>query len=209
MDDAHAEQLHGFIHGIDLAAETEERGVGNLQELGGKRRVLGRDFGDAVGRGQWRLQGLGDLEIKLGDAGQAGHAAGDGAQFIVSELLLDARDFFEARLQVIEAAGLGEKLVGEADATDDLAQVRIAGEDDAYGLRVVAQDVVEQLRAVDTGHAHVSDDDVKFFLFNELTGGLAALGELHVPFAGHGAHAHLQHADHRRFVIHKKDPDPG
>ena len=34
----------------------------------------------------------------------------------------------------------------------------------------------------------------------------AIAGKFHFPFLGHGEHAHLQQAQHRRFVVHEQNP---
>ena len=189
LDDTHAEQLHGFVHGKDFAAETEERGVGELQQLGGERGITRGDFGDAFRGGRGRLDGVGDLEIQFREAGEIFQAGGEFADLAVAQLRLHIGDATQATFQIIETTGLVEKLVREADAFHDLAQFRITGKHDAHGLWMFAEHVIEELRAIDAGHAHVGDDDIERLQSDLGEGLFAALDELHIPFRRHGTHA--------------------
>ena len=125
---------------------------------------------DALNRGVGRLERVGDLEIQFRHAGQVLDAADQFMKLFVVQAGFDLDDALDAIFQVFQAARLAEELVAEADAMDDFAQIRVAGENDADGLGVQPLDVVEQLRPVHAGHPHVGHDDVKGFFLHQREG---------------------------------------
>lgn len=205
LEGADAEELDGFFDGVDFAAEAEEGGVAEVKEFGGEGGVFAGDVGDAIGGGVGGFEGFEHLHVEMGGAGQMVDAGGEGAQAFVMDLAFQGGDAADAVAEFGEVAGFLEKLVDDADAAHGFAEVGVAGEDDANGAGMFAEDLVEELGTVDAGHAHVGDNDIEGLLVEEFKGAFTGLSIVGIPFFGHGPHGDGENIEYGGFVINKQD----
>ncbi len=83
--------------------------------------------------------------------------------------------------------------------------LRVTGENDPHGVRMMLVQMLEDCDAVDARHPQVGDDDVEGCVREERQGLLAAERELHLPLMPELAQESAQPVEHVDLVVDEED----
>jgi len=195
----------GLPRGIDLVAEADKGGVGEVEEFGGHADVFLDDSANVVDFDVGDLEGFEDLGVEGGAAGEPAEACGKGAEVGVAEVVVEVEGALDGGEEDEGFAGFAEILVDGADAFHEEVVVGVSGEDDADGLGVEAHDLVEEFGAGHAGHEHVGDNDVVGGGGEGVEGLAAALGGIDLPLVGEGEEGAFEAAEDAGFVVNEQE----
>ncbi len=111
----------------------------------------------------------------------------------------------DQRLELFRLAGLGNVLMGHADALIHQGSVRMARQHDPHGGRVQALDLPQELGTVHPWHPHIGNDHIEGRPLQGPQPLSGAFAEGHLPFRSHARQHPPQPAQDIGLIIDEQD----
>src|SRR5271155_5176844 len=205
FQNAFAEISDGRIDVADIAGDSEEGGVYQLQNLGGHGRIAFDQQGDAPRSAIGISEGCAHFDAGFRERRQLLHGADDAFEALVIQDAVEAGGALDGGLQGVLIAGLHKKLVRDRHGVESGFQFGVAGKNDAKDAGILFAHGFEQSGAIHSGHAHIGNDHVERSGLHHLQRGLTAGSERHFPDIALRTQHALQAFENPAFIIHKNN----
>ncbi len=203
LENFHARELNGFGRCDDGAARAEMRRVDDMKEFGAEARILFDDGGNFAHVDIRCGEQFAETKICFGRSGQGPGAANHFADPIVANEVAVLADAAEECGERFKVEGLAEEAMADGEAFGDFQAIGKPGNDDASGLRIIADDFAEESHAVHARHGEVGNDDVEGFFVEKFKCFFAAGGGVNLVTAPQGIAQAGVHLADNRFIINE------